>query len=704
MIFGCAVQAAAAGQGASPSARAVEDGYTFYSTAAADGENYVELEFSGNTLTLRRRAYTAPLLPDQIMIRLESATLFDLQIGWIDAPIEDMYFGYDKPLDLSDLPNGSYTLEVVSRSAYRTPITSIEFIRSAEGFFFPKRDTLSKRHNYELLRRLEGGAAPDDFAELVRLYGAGDNAPTLARIKAMAESLTAGCESETQKVQAIYHWITKNIAYDNDANGGELYSRIEANPAEKARLDDPLHAFTQKYALCYGFARLTTLMMGYAGIPCVYIRGRVTGDRSEDINKELGTPKILEESNHAWNAVKLDGSWRFIDTSKDATGNYWRRDSSRAETGYIETARDPLCLHMMISLSEISKTHIGLWLGARGYGSRLTAAAIPDGWQNAGAGRAYYIDGEKARSLWVTVSGETYYFSGSGVPQQGWRMVDGYWRYFSDQGILATGRHELPNGTEKAVYIFDGDGCLTADDDWVSFNGQLHYYKGKEMLRGWQHFDGDWRYFSDEGALYRDAENPLRLDGGSYSVDEDGVLQVSGAKWVTLGKERVYYEDSRPLTGLCEIAGKQYLLDSRGVMQTGWLNIGGKAFYFEDSGAMRTGWLYLDQEWYYCDPQKGRLTGLQKVGANSYYFTEVGALSTGGWVNLGSTKLYYEGATTKNRVPMGGKPAHGWRMIDKKLYFFDRGDGRMHIGPKEMFNENNNTWYVINKDGTAIKR
>lgn len=677
--------------------------YTRYSTAAVDNENYTDLELSGNSLQIRRRACRRPRLQDQVILKQYQTVSQDLKVDWTTYPVEGAYYGYNLTLDIAALPAGSHSVQVISTDAYINTVADVSFVKTAAGAYFPKSNTLSKQYNYETLRRLESGSAPDDFAELKKMYGTGDDAAVLAEIEARARQVVSGCDSDLNKVRAVNRWIAENVAYDNDADGDALYERVKTAPEEKVRLDSPLNAFREGYALCYGFARLTTLMMGYAGIDCVYITGRLAESMRGDVNAGLSAPGVLEKLNHAWNAVKIDGSWYFVDTSQDALSYYSRRDKSRADTGYTTVSRDPIYVNTLASLSEFSRIHIGLRLGVKNAGTKLSAAPVPDGWQQEGTALRYYEDGQKPKNTWKQIEGQNYHFDATGAVQKGWQLVDDYWRWFDDTGAVATGERTITDGGEEKTYLFDPTGCVTANNTWLSFGGAIRYFAGREMKTGWQFVEGSWRYFDETGDLYRDAKKPLKLAEGEYKVNDEGILQTEGGGWLTLGGEKLYFDETGMRTGLTQVDGREYLFDTRGAMQTGWQPADGKTYFFGEDGAMQTGWLFQEGAWFYSDRQLGLHTGAQSLGGATHFFTAQGRLSTSGWVDIGSGKLYYvDGKTTKG-VNKGGKLMLGWKIVDGGLRYFDKTDGRMYTGSEAVFNENNQKWYTFSADGVATK-
>lgn len=105
--------------------------------------------------------------------------------------------------------------------------------------------------------------------------------------------LTLGKETELDKVRAVYDYIVRNIAYDNDKIDG----------LNKSYIPDSEKTLKIKSGICYDYAAL------FAGIL-----------RSQEIPTKLvkGFKKDLNEY-HAWNEVYIKGRWLTIDTTYNAS-------------------------------------------------------------------------------------------------------------------------------------------------------------------------------------------------------------------------------------------------------------------------------------------------------------------------------------------------------------------------------------------------
>jgi len=131
--------------------------------------------------------------------------------------------------------------------------------------------------------------------------------------KKLARKLTKDTKTEHEKFRVLFRWITNNIEYG--------YSN---------RTDDPKIALKTKKAVCEGYAVLLEKMCKSVNIECIVIKGYTK-------QLESGIGKRLTKIDHAWNAVKLHGSWYLVDitwaTSYDDVQN--RRFVKRFDSKYF---------------------------------------------------------------------------------------------------------------------------------------------------------------------------------------------------------------------------------------------------------------------------------------------------------------------------------------------------------------------------------
>ncbi|HLF19999.1 MAG TPA: transglutaminase domain-containing protein, partial [Bacteroidota bacterium] len=103
-------------------------------------------------------------------------------------------------------------------------------------------------------------------------------------------------KNDKERIRAIFRWITHNIAYDTKAFfSGELSASGGGN------------ALKEKKAVCDGYAGLFEQVATIAGLEVEKISGFSKGYGF------VAGGQVDARPNHAWNAVKLDGTWHLLD-------------------------------------------------------------------------------------------------------------------------------------------------------------------------------------------------------------------------------------------------------------------------------------------------------------------------------------------------------------------------------------------------------
>ena len=129
------------------------------------------------------------------------------------------------------------------------------------------------------------------------LLGQGDKSNI---VRDLTITLIDSTQGDRDRLDAIYQYVIHNISYDSRAYKGRQ-RRINRNSVDVLR---------RKKAVCWGYAELIREMCDYAGIPSFTVVG---------YSKELPFPaRSLENANHAWNAVQLDGQWYLLDATWDS--------------------------------------------------------------------------------------------------------------------------------------------------------------------------------------------------------------------------------------------------------------------------------------------------------------------------------------------------------------------------------------------------
>lgn len=117
-----------------------------------------------------------------------------------------------------------------------------------------------------------------------------------AQIKAyeIAQQITNSTMSAREKAKAVHDWLCINVAYDIDNyNAGTI-------PTRSYYIQGPI--FYGK-SVCGGYAATFQFFMDIMGVDCEKISGKANNG--------------ITIGNHAWNRVKIDGEWLYIDVTWD---------------------------------------------------------------------------------------------------------------------------------------------------------------------------------------------------------------------------------------------------------------------------------------------------------------------------------------------------------------------------------------------------
>ena len=251
---------------------------------------------------------------------------------------------------------------------------------------------------------------------------------------------------------------------------------------------------------------------------------------------------------------------------------------TRKATGLMVGIKEKTCANCADVITEEIPVLGGTWIkNSTGWWYRWTDYAYPV-------------------SMFLNISGKTYYFNASGYMVTGWQKIDGKWYYFDTSGAMQTGWQKI----DGKWYYMNSDGAMQTG--WQQIDGKKYYMSaGGAMQTGWQQIDGKRYYLSAGGAMQTGWQ---KIDSKWYYMNSDGVMQ----------------------TGWQKINGKWYYFDTNGAMQTGWQKIGGKWYYMGGGGAMVVGWLDLGGKKYYMSESGAMVTGRHMIDGKWYYFDESGAM------------------------------------------------------------------------------
>ena len=148
--------------------------------------------------------------------------------------------------------------------------------------------------------------------------------------KKLAQKIENDFSDDSDKVRALYVWMTTHITYDLKEfySGSKKYSfryssKEELRLKKEKRNNALVHqTLKSKKAVCEGYAQSIKKVCDLLAIECNVVSGY-----SKTMALEIG--KIPLGGKHAWNVVKINKQWKFIDATWGAgygdENNRWIR-------------------------------------------------------------------------------------------------------------------------------------------------------------------------------------------------------------------------------------------------------------------------------------------------------------------------------------------------------------------------------------------
>lgn len=235
---------------------------------------------------------------DTPVIRHPSGT-FNVLIGGRDMPI----YRNSKDEIFTTEPfgrNATYTLQFYGAepmpefSRYLSGLGQLEYYKLLD-------DAISE----EVITKEMAAAFKNDYREAFTYYAQTLDPAITPRIRALAETITAGLDNDYDKARAIEAWFGKeNFSYDLNFVPQELSAEY--------------FLFTSKRGICTDFATASTLLLRAAGVPARYTEGFLikTDIASMDL---YGRYIVKADQAHAFaTAYVPGGGWLEVDGTKYA--------------------------------------------------------------------------------------------------------------------------------------------------------------------------------------------------------------------------------------------------------------------------------------------------------------------------------------------------------------------------------------------------
>lgn len=126
-------------------------------------------------------------------------------------------------------------------------------------------------------------------------------------VDALTAYLVQPAKNEREKVRAIYYWIARNIVYDSKMLTDYLYNNISSENISR----EAEQLLKQRKGVCGEMANLFNVMARKAGLEADFVLGWIKA--WNDIYGKAAENKFGSKPNHAWNRVKIDGTWQLLD-------------------------------------------------------------------------------------------------------------------------------------------------------------------------------------------------------------------------------------------------------------------------------------------------------------------------------------------------------------------------------------------------------
>jgi len=129
----------------------------------------------------------------------------------------------------------------------------------------------------------------------------------------LAAVITEQFETDTLKVRAIYCWVVQNIAYNYAAyRKGTQHLPYKGEGIEAYNYKRICKTITTKKGVCEDYALVFQYLCKANSIKCEKVTGWVLTSKPRGILKVFLSES---SSNHAWNAVMINGKWHLVDAT-----------------------------------------------------------------------------------------------------------------------------------------------------------------------------------------------------------------------------------------------------------------------------------------------------------------------------------------------------------------------------------------------------
>jgi len=144
-----------------------------------------------------------------------------------------------------------------------------------------------------------------------------DNYSGMLTVEELTNNIKTDFKSEENQVKALFSWLTKNIRYDleefynpKNKRTSFRYRTLEEKENILQALKDVRvnETLSSRKAVCEGYAQTFAKVCNLLEIENEVIKGYARSSYND-----IGKP--IEQPNHAWNAVKINNQWIYVDAT-----------------------------------------------------------------------------------------------------------------------------------------------------------------------------------------------------------------------------------------------------------------------------------------------------------------------------------------------------------------------------------------------------
>ena len=530
---------------------------------------------------------------------------------------------------------------------------------------------------------------------------AAEEAAVTNKVNEVYKSLQLDGKSSYDKLKAIHDYIIDHVEYDYDNYKNDAYLVKHATYSA---------AITGK-TVCQGYATYFYRLANKAGIECRVVDGTGNGGR------------------HAWNLVKIDGKYYFVDVTWD-DGNYDKytyflkgsdlfaqdhtlSDESQKNFGdynisktdydaklipththnYVTTTkREATCIDEGLSVKTCTicqdEQMIILPKTTHQWTLQSTVAATED--KDGSKTYTCSVCGETKTEVIPKLTHEHQWNKDYTVDveptctKEGKKSIhcvkDDAIKPGSEETIPAKGHNWVLTNTLAATEDKEGSNTYTC-----SVCGETKT-EVIPKLKHEHHWNKDYTVDVESTCTKEGKKSIHCMKDDAIKPGSEETIPAKGHNWVLTNTLAATEDKEGSNTYTCSVCGETKIEVIPKLPKATWMkNQNGWWYQNIDGTYPRKQWMKIDNIWYYFDVDGYVLTDWQKINNKWYFFDDKGAMVTG-WKKSGSKWYYLDG--------QGAMVTDKWQKIDGKWYVFDN-SGAMK----------SNTWvgdYYLNASGAMV--